>query len=50
MDGPLTCDEDYMLRAAALAAGVRGTTAPNPWVGCLVVSGDDPTVVFEGAT
>ena len=36
----------------AIAAGdsVRGTTAPNPWVGCVIVSGLDPAQVFEGAT
>jgi diaminohydroxyphosphoribosylaminopyrimidine deaminase/5-amino-6-(5-phosphoribosylamino)uracil reductase len=32
------------------AESVRGTTAPNPWVGCVIVSGVDPTQVFEGAT
>ena len=37
-----------MLRAAALAAAVRGTTSPNPWVGCVVVAPDGS--VFEGAT
>src|SRR3954451_15821301 len=35
-------------RALELAASVRGTTAPNPWVGCVVVAGDGRT--FEGAT
>jgi len=37
-----------MARAVALAASVHGTTAPNPWVGCVVVAttGDR----FEGAT
>jgi diaminohydroxyphosphoribosylaminopyrimidine deaminase / 5-amino-6-(5-phosphoribosylamino)uracil reductase len=37
-----------MRRALDLAAGVRASTPPNPWVGCVVVSphGD----VFEGAT
>ena len=34
-----------MDRALALAASVRTTTAPNPWVGCVVVPG-----AFEGAT
>jgi diaminohydroxyphosphoribosylaminopyrimidine deaminase/5-amino-6-(5-phosphoribosylamino)uracil reductase len=44
-----------MRRAMALAAGVRSTTAPNPWVGCVVVppalgpqGADAP--IFEGAT
>lgn len=36
-----------MRRALALAAAVRTRTAPNPWVGCVVVAGND---VFEGAT
>lgn len=36
-----------MARAVELAASVRATTSPNPWVGCVVVAGDD---VFEGAT
>jgi len=36
-----------MRRALTLAAAVRTRTAPNPWVGCLVVAGHD---VFEGAT
>ena len=34
----------------AAADAVRGTTSPNPWVGCVVVSGPDPAQVFEGAT
>ena len=44
-------DEEHMARALSLATAVRGTTAPNPWVGCVVVpaaGGSDP--VFEGAT
>jgi diaminohydroxyphosphoribosylaminopyrimidine deaminase/5-amino-6-(5-phosphoribosylamino)uracil reductase len=41
-------DEAHMARAAALAASVHGSTAPNPWVGCVVV-GTDGTV-YEGAT
>jgi len=43
-------DEQFMLRAVAAAEAVRGTTTPNPWVGCVVVSGHDPSQVFEGAT
>ena len=39
-----------MHRAIAAAETVRRTTAPNPWVGCVVVSGADPTQIFEGAT
>jgi diaminohydroxyphosphoribosylaminopyrimidine deaminase/5-amino-6-(5-phosphoribosylamino)uracil reductase len=34
-----------MGRALVLAASVRTTTAPNPWVGCVMVPGP-----FEGAT
>ena len=41
-------DDAAMLRAAELAAAVRGTTSPNPWVGCVVVAPDGS--VFEGAT
>jgi len=38
-------DERAMRRAIGLAAAVRGTTSPNPWVGALVEPGS-----FEGAT
>jgi diaminohydroxyphosphoribosylaminopyrimidine deaminase/5-amino-6-(5-phosphoribosylamino)uracil reductase len=41
-------DHRHMLRAVELAAGVRTTTSPNPWVGCVIVT-DDGQVV-EGAT
>ncbi len=34
-----------MARALALAAAVRTTTSPNPWVGCVVLPGG-----YEGAT
>lgn len=37
-----------MRRAVDLAAGVRRTASPNPWVGCVIVAGDGR--VFEGAT
>lgn len=37
-------DAAAMARAIELAASVRGTTAPNPWVGCVIDGG------FEGAT
>jgi diaminohydroxyphosphoribosylaminopyrimidine deaminase/5-amino-6-(5-phosphoribosylamino)uracil reductase len=45
-------DVERMRQAMALAAGVRTTTAPNPWVGCVIVpagagAGDE---VFQGAT
>jgi diaminohydroxyphosphoribosylaminopyrimidine deaminase/5-amino-6-(5-phosphoribosylamino)uracil reductase len=38
-------DEVHMRRAVELAAGVRRTTSPNPWVGSVVAPGG-----FEGAT
>ena len=41
----MTPDESAMRRAVALAAGVRTTTSPNPWVGSVVEPGG-----FEGAT
>ena len=41
----LGADEAAMRRALALAATVRGTTSPNPWVGSVVEPGG-----FEGAT
>ena len=47
-------DVELMRRAIALAAGVRSTTAPNPWVGAVIVAAE-PTrhggaATFEGAT
>lgn len=42
-------DVAHMQRAMDLAARVRASTAPNPWVGCVLV-GADGTVVGEGAT
>jgi len=46
----MTVDDDHrhMLRAMELAAGVRTTTSPNPWVGCVLVTATGE--VFEGAT
>ena len=41
-------DEQVMARAVALAASVRATTSPNPWVGCVVTAAEGTT--FEGAT
>lgn len=41
-------DRAALIRAIALAQTVRGTTAPNPAVGCVLVR--DATVVGEGAT
>ena len=52
-------DVELMRRAMAQAAAVRSSTAPNPWVGCVVVPvppdpdpGADSVApsVFEGAT
>ena len=43
-------DAEHMRRAMALAATVRTRTAPNPWVGCVVVPSDAGRTVFEGAT
>jgi diaminohydroxyphosphoribosylaminopyrimidine deaminase/5-amino-6-(5-phosphoribosylamino)uracil reductase len=43
-------DEAAMDRAIELAAGVRTTTSPNPWVGCVIVPGDGSGAWFEGAT
>lgn len=37
-----------MRRALELAAGVQGSTSPNPWVGCVLVR--EGVVVGEGAT
>ena len=41
-------DEEQMGRAIELAAAVRTSTSPNPWVGCVIVTEDGQT--FEGAT
>ncbi len=41
-------DEEAIRRAVDLAATVRATTSPNPWVGCLLVATDGRT--FAGAT
>ena len=46
-------DVEHMRRAMAQAATVRSTTAPNPWVGCVIVPPDsavDGGAVFAGAT
>jgi diaminohydroxyphosphoribosylaminopyrimidine deaminase/5-amino-6-(5-phosphoribosylamino)uracil reductase len=40
----------HMRRAIELAEAVRGTTAPNPWVGCVIVPADPAADTFEGAT
>jgi diaminohydroxyphosphoribosylaminopyrimidine deaminase / 5-amino-6-(5-phosphoribosylamino)uracil reductase len=41
-------DHEHMLRAVELAAAVRATTSPNPWVGCVLVAADGRRI--EGAT
>lgn len=43
-----TADGRAMARALELAASARRRTAPNPWVGCVIVRDGD--VVGEGAT
>ena len=44
-------DAEHMRRALDVAATVRGSTAPNPWVGCVVVPPHSHgTDTFEGAT
>jgi diaminohydroxyphosphoribosylaminopyrimidine deaminase/5-amino-6-(5-phosphoribosylamino)uracil reductase len=46
-------DVQHMRRAMALAATVRGSTAPNPWVGCVVLPAahaSDVATFFEGST
>jgi diaminohydroxyphosphoribosylaminopyrimidine deaminase/5-amino-6-(5-phosphoribosylamino)uracil reductase len=40
-------DEAHMRRAITLAASVRASTSPNPWVGAVVVA---PEGAYEGAT
>src|SRR5439155_21891850 len=40
-------DPALVERALSLAAGVRTTTSPNPWVGAVIQVGDN---LFEGAT
>lgn len=47
-DAEVDADRRHMARALALAAGVRRTTSPNPWVGCVVVAADGRRA--EGAT
>ena len=41
-------DVAHMHRAVQLGERVRGTTAPNPWVGAVLVTVDDE--IYEGAT
>ncbi len=42
-------DDHHMTRAIALARSVRSSTAPNPWVGCVIVP-EDGGPLAEGAT
>ncbi len=44
-----TVERAAMERAISLAAGVRRTAAPNPWVGCVILDAAGQ-VVGEGAT
>lgn len=46
--GTVPADELMMRRAIDLAASVRGSTSPNPWVGAVVVTTDGEC--FDGAT
>ncbi|HET6663506.1 MAG TPA: bifunctional diaminohydroxyphosphoribosylaminopyrimidine deaminase/5-amino-6-(5-phosphoribosylamino)uracil reductase RibD [Acidimicrobiales bacterium] len=48
LPGMVDTDHGHMLRAVELAAGVRATTSPNPWVGCVLVAADGRHA--EGAT
>ena len=48
MTGSRERDEELMAQAVALAARARRRTAPNPWVGAVIVR--DGVVVGEGAT
>lgn len=41
-------DEEWMARAVSVATRARRRSAPNPWVGCVIVR--DGVVVGEGAT
>jgi diaminohydroxyphosphoribosylaminopyrimidine deaminase/5-amino-6-(5-phosphoribosylamino)uracil reductase len=46
-------DVQHMRRAMALAATVRGSSPPNPWVGCVIfpaAHGTGFATFFEGAT
>lgn len=42
-------DRRFMARAVALGEAARGTTAPNPNVGCVIVSSDG-SIIGSGAT
>lgn len=44
----MATDTERMARALELAASVRASTSPNPWVGCVIEAADG--TVCEGAT
>lgn len=46
--GKMQRDEDYMQRATFVGERGRETTAPNPWVGCVIVNGSTGEIVAEG--
>ena len=48
-EGSTGRDEQWLRRALDLGARGRRRTAPNPWVGCVVVA-PDGTIVGEGTT
>jgi diaminohydroxyphosphoribosylaminopyrimidine deaminase/5-amino-6-(5-phosphoribosylamino)uracil reductase len=48
--GARSTDAHHMQRAILVAETARDRTAPNPWVGCVVVSAQDPNLDFSGAT
>ena len=41
-------DTEHIRRAIELAESVRGTTSPNPWVGCIVVPAGDHALTLRG--
>ena len=43
-------DDAFLRQAIALGAAARGTTAPNPNVGCLIVDPDGQATLGRGAT
>ena len=49
MSAPAPAEFELMDRAISIAATIRQITAPNPWVGAVLVSGDT-TQRFEGTT
>ncbi len=51
VEGPLVAETDsrYMAEALDLSARARRQAPPNPWVGCVIVSGDGQ-IVGRGAT